>query len=123
MNQYLYKCNIKTERRLLVRAGQAYAKRQRALHDYDLRNENTKVRNHASTLSNNYGAKKRNVCPIDTHGFDLEEIATTEDVNWSYPHVEYLRMLDPKHWKQQDHYKVLGLELQRYFFYYYYINY
>ncbi|XP_018325074.1 dnaJ homolog subfamily C member 2 [Agrilus planipennis] len=46
-------------------------------------------------------------CEISTNSSDEEEeIATEVDVN-------YLRSLDPKEWKKQDHYRVLGLQKLR----------
>ena len=35
------------------------------------------------------------------------------DANEFFVDVNYLRSLDPKEWKEQDHYAVLGLEKQR----------
>ncbi|XP_050503412.1 dnaJ homolog subfamily C member 2-like [Diabrotica virgifera virgifera] len=45
---------------------------------------------------------------VDIPKEDKEEELTPENVDYE-DDVEYLRSLDPKEWKSQDHYKVLGI--------------
>lgn len=42
-----------------------------------------------------------------------EESLSSNDADFIEVDVTFLRSLDPKEWKDQDHYKVLGLELKR----------
>lgn len=47
---------------------------------------------------------------------DIEEVIE-EDIEDDEPEVdeeEYLKSLDPRNWKEQDHYAVLGLRKKRY---------
>ncbi|XP_050516039.1 dnaJ homolog subfamily C member 2-like [Diabrotica virgifera virgifera] len=50
---------------------------------------------------------------VDIPKVDKEEELTPENVDYE-DDVEYLRSLDPKEWKSQDHYKVLGIPNIRY---------
>ncbi|XP_050505202.1 dnaJ homolog subfamily C member 2-like [Diabrotica virgifera virgifera] len=50
---------------------------------------------------------------VDIPKEDKEEELTPETVDYE-DDVEYLRSLDPKEWKSQDHYKVLGIPNIRY---------
>lgn len=42
-----------------------------------------------------------------------EESLGSNDADYIEVDVNFLKSLDPKEWKDQDHYKVLGLELKR----------
>lgn len=113
MNQCFYKCNIKTERRILVRAGAAYAKLKGVLFDEGINNENQESPDRLSNGHCEIGGKTIEGLEIEANDSDGEEVSTTGDDSWSYPNIDYLRLLDPKEWKQQDHYRVLGLERLR----------
>lgn len=100
----LYKCEVKTERKILVRAGAAYASLQRALNnasDDDDTPGRSSTENETSDNLSNSG---------DADDYDGEDNSMQLDGKWCYPDINYLRLLDPKDWKKQDHYKVLGLE-------------
>ncbi len=49
-----------------------------------------------------------NIVESSSESEDEEEIEETPE------YLKYLETLDPKEWKDQDHYKVLGLEVLRY---------
>lgn len=61
------------------------------------------------------------VLPVDDIGEDVpdnSEENCTADENFGGEvkfelDIEYLKGLDPKHWKEQDHYAVLGLQKAR----------
>lgn len=48
-----------------------------------------------------------------TENSEEEESSSSNDTDFIEVDVNFLKSLDPKEWKDQDHYKVLGLELKR----------
>lgn len=57
--------------------------------------------------------KKGNVAFTDHTENSEEESVSSNDADFTEVDVNFLKSLDPKEWKDQDHYKVLGLELKR----------
>lgn len=56
------------------------------------------------------------VIPVETDNVSKEEEEYNNEENLAVKFefdVEYLKSLDPKHWKEQDHYAVLGLKNAR----------
>lgn len=57
--------------------------------------------------------KKGHAAFLDHAENSEEESLSSNDADYIEVDVNFLKSLDPKEWKEQDHYKVLGLELKR----------